>query len=329
MFLARAYGDGALGAPNATIQYPSLLDGIAFPPPWRVAGVHYAVGPDAAYSAAYLDPATISGTGITVNGTTKTITISAASAGNVTLTGYDFTDWNIYYTGTSTNRLTILHSKFLVGSKHNKPIFCDSTAGNLTIQYCDIDGNQDTAIGTIAVVTFPSGHGIFEYNRVRNATSDGVVFGAVLSFRGRYNLFDVMGFGASPHFDCFQLQNSPALHIEISFNTCYHTIAGTAFNSFARIASVSTGAISYVDIGFNVIIILGPGVSNAIQIRGGDVVGGLILGPNAHDNYILYTGADEASGPPIIIQADTSTITGDICVRNIDMATGETIVKNV
>src|SRR6476661_6921011 len=123
-----AIDDGSTNAPTGAPQLPNLLSAYAVRPAWQVAGVDYAVG----YSSgtALKAPATISMPGVSVNTTSKTITIAG---NNVTLDGYDFSGWHINNDGAN---MQITNSNFSLGS--DSSIWSRSSSSNLYIGYCVI-----------------------------------------------------------------------------------------------------------------------------------------------------------------------------------------------
>ena len=88
-------GDGGANAPTGAPQFPMLLSNYAVRPPWQIAGVDYAVGPNANYgtSTAWKIPNGVTGgntalpSGATLSGGNR-IQISSA---NVTMNGWDLT----------------------------------------------------------------------------------------------------------------------------------------------------------------------------------------------------------------------------------------------
>src|ERR1700722_12303698 len=68
------------------IQLPNLLSGYAVRPPWFVAGVDYAVGPQPGVTLK--DPTTINMAGLVLDSTHRWVMITG---NGVTLDGYDFT----------------------------------------------------------------------------------------------------------------------------------------------------------------------------------------------------------------------------------------------
>ena len=88
------WADGFASAPAGTSQYPTFFSGYSIRPPWRVAGVDYAVGPNPGVTLK--DPATATlPSGVTRDSTNHLFTVTGS---NVTLDGWDFSlegGWNV------------------------------------------------------------------------------------------------------------------------------------------------------------------------------------------------------------------------------------------
>src|SRR6267378_7025511 len=122
-----AINDGSANAPIGPAQHPNLLDGYAVRPTWEVAGVDYAVGPT---STPLKDPATISMAGVSINSSTRTISISGD---NVTLNGYDFSLHGGYQIAIDGANTTISNSNFAIGTNQGNYLISGSaSASNLT-----------------------------------------------------------------------------------------------------------------------------------------------------------------------------------------------------
>ena len=109
-----AYADGIVDAPIGSAQYSSLLDTYhssgssdgrdktnGYQPPWNVAGVDYAVGPNGKPSG---DPSTISMGEVSVDTSTNVISVTGDG---VTLDGYDFSLDGGYRISQSGDNLTV------------------------------------------------------------------------------------------------------------------------------------------------------------------------------------------------------------------------------
>src|SRR6266542_4367378 len=108
--MATTYDDGSANASAGTPQEPNLLAGYTVRPPWQVAGVDYAVGPQ---SAPTKDPATISMAGVSVDTSTRTVTITGS---NVTLDGYDFSLHGGYQLNVVGNNAVVQNCNFALGT---------------------------------------------------------------------------------------------------------------------------------------------------------------------------------------------------------------------
>jgi hypothetical protein len=112
------YDDGSGAAPSGLPLLPNLLLHYPARPPWKVAGVDYAVGVPA--GTKLLDPATIALGGVSVNTSNHTVTVAG---NNVKLSSYDFGrsgGWGIYVDAKAANTV-IQNCNFLA------TILCRST----------------------------------------------------------------------------------------------------------------------------------------------------------------------------------------------------------
>src|SRR6185369_3771094 len=105
-----AINDGSVLAPGGVPQHSMALNGYAVRPSWEVAGIDYAVGPRQVPTK---DPATISMSGVSVNTSTRTVSITGS---NVTLDGYDFSLHGGYQVWVGGANVTITNSTFALGS---------------------------------------------------------------------------------------------------------------------------------------------------------------------------------------------------------------------
>jgi hypothetical protein len=198
--------DGRANAPTGAPQYPTALNGYAVRPPWKVAGVDYRVGIN---TGVVLKPA-LTGTlpsGVSRNTTAHSFTITGS---NVVLDSWDFSQnggWNVGVTGANAR---ITNCKFMCGANANPPIDSSSSATNIYIGYCDINGNgQDVGMGGLIT---DLGHGFtVEYCWIRNSGSDMMQKhgqgGAIVI---RYNIVEQGGKLAGSHGDYTQILNGPS-----------------------------------------------------------------------------------------------------------------------
>ena len=163
--------DGSASAPSGTAPRPSLMDGYSLRPPWKVAGVDYAVGFPSGQSLKdpTTDSAITSNPSITVDvrGANRTIEVNG---NNVTFDGYDFTLHGGYTLSVATGNNTIVKNS-KVGT-----IISASGTSNLTVTECILDGTGTS--GQWPLVSHSgSGTLTLTYNWMRNYTAQAVAAG--------------------------------------------------------------------------------------------------------------------------------------------------------
>src|ERR1700730_6133037 len=162
-----AINDGSANASAGVAQLPGFLNSYgAKRPAWNVAGVDYNVGvPD---GLALKDPATISMAGVSVNTSSKIVTITG---NNVTLDGYDFSlsgGWGVSVQAANT---TIANSNFAIGSNNVAPIVSTAAASNMTVTHSTIDGNGQSP-GWGGLISYRGNGFTVEYSWLKNAGGD-------------------------------------------------------------------------------------------------------------------------------------------------------------
>lgn len=204
--------NGSAGSP----QHSNLLDSYgANRPAWDVAGVDYHVGvPE---GLALKNPATISMAGVTVNATTKIVTVTGS---NVTLDGYDFSlngGWQVSVQAANT---TITNSNFLIGSNNLAPIISTAAASNMTVSYCTIDGaGKDPGWG--GLISYRGNGFTVEDSWLKNAGGDMIQQidgGANSTVVIQNNLIENGGMASGAHGDYTQLAGGP-FNVSINYNT--------------------------------------------------------------------------------------------------------------
>ncbi|WP_425908292.1 hypothetical protein [Nitrobacter sp. TKz-YC02] len=207
--------DGSSSAPDCTVQHPALLKKYKIRPAWHVAGVDYCIG----YSASTVlkNPATISMAGVSVNTTTKIITVTG---NNVTLDGYDFSlngGWQVSVQAANT---TITNSNFLIGSNNLAPIISTAAASNMTVSYCTIDGaGKDPGWG--GLISYRGNGFTVEQSWLKNAGGDMIQQidgGANSTVVIQQNLIENGGLASGAHGDYTQLAGGP-FNVAINYNT--------------------------------------------------------------------------------------------------------------
>lgn len=271
--------DGSLNAPSGTPQFPTVLNGYAARPPWKVAGIDYRVG----INTGIVLTAPSANANLTVVGHNATV-----NAANVTIDSVDFTDFSVTV---QTANVTFTNCKFFV-SPGNPSGLTDYWIGlsgstNLTVQYCEFDFTNFSSNSRVGMINSISATTTVKYNYFKNAYSDTVnVAGGVVTIM--YNLFNqTQAFEAGAHADLFQM-NGSGCTLVAQFNGCVLNIPGSSINGAqAFYLANGTGWVGTQDCGWNTFT--GSGTPN------GDAVGGSYIGLfgagglapyNVHDNYI-------------------------------------------
>lgn len=292
--------DGRLNAPSGAAQHPAILNsyhssgfsnarytlggGGGRQPPWRVAGVDYAVGYPS--GTTLKNPSTISVSGVSV--TSSSVTITGA---NITLDGYDFSGRSVSIQGANAR---IINSR-IAGSGS---IFGNESASNMYVGYCVIDRQNSSA----EVLIGTNGHGItVEYCWLLNAGEDSIQFHSGLTgAQGgplvlRFNLFENGGqrWSEGAHGDFLQDLGGP-FTMSIMFNTTYQN-TGTTSGGFTQGLMMEPDgygpwppSITDGEYGYNTMIALGDFTQNFFI---GVTVSTIVNQVTAHDNFFDPTGA--------------------------------------
>ena len=293
-----SYVDGSAGAPAGTPQLPTLLNGYAARPPWKVAGVDYPVGVPSGTSLK--NPTTIAMPGVSVSGTSVNVTGS-----NVTLDGYDFSQYVVNIESGATNTV-IKNSLFNQSGSFEFGIHAMPGSSNLTLLNNTFSGG-----GGITVYDDGSGTFVGEYNYFINTAGDGVDFGTgALTGHASYNVFDNLGMSGG-HPDSLQFYNDPVTNFVISFNTIYQPNP-----SGMQGIQVSGGNVTNDTVENNVIVAKGPSptIDMSYSISVGVSSGYTLDGAIVSNNYIDTTGAYGPFYPP-----NGSNLT---YTDNVNLATG-------
>jgi hypothetical protein len=270
-------------------QLPTLLNGYAARPPWKVAGVDYAVGVPA--DIVLKDPATISMGGVTVDKATGLIRVTGS---NVTLNGYDFGlagGWGIYILSGAENTM-IENSTFAVGAHNYVPINAATGAGSLTIQNNTLNGGGGQT-GTVWALINYNGSGTFiaRYNNLLNAPEDAIDFGGKgpMTTIVEYNLFQNLGTSPGSHADSVQYTGVTASNSVLAFNTIYQPNPGGLEG--IQLAAQGGSTLTNTTIDNNVIVAKGPALTMSYSIAVLQSTGNTIDGVVVEDNYIDFSGA--------------------------------------
>jgi hypothetical protein len=293
--------DGAANAVAGTPQLPHLLDAYgANRPPWQVAGVDYAVGPQ--YTP-YKDPATISMAGVSVNSSSKLITVTGA---NVSLDGYDFSlggGWAVVTYGANTS---ITNSKFVMTTATN-PITAMSSASGLYVGYCSIDGGGKAGF---LINSFNPGATVIEYNWFKNPASDIVSWmmsnnSMSGSLKLKYNLIENATSTSGQHPDLLQTGAGIRTNVEVLFNTVFVNNPPQGTQGFI-VAQGGLGQTQNAEVAYNTAVSVGASLAQLTGFDPTEVTGPVTI----HDNYLVTS------------YFLTTTNSAGVKTGNINMGTG-------
>lgn len=308
------YEDGAGNAPPGAPQLPNLLKGYRHPPPWRVAGVDYAVGIPSGKSLK--DPTTIVMPGVSLDRLHHFVRVTG---NGVTLDGYDFSlhgGWGVYIDPGASGTL-ITNSKFMAGANNVIPIAAQAGAGSLTVQYCSFDGGGANSNSVWTLINYNgSGSFLAQYDLFENAPEDAIDFSAgTVSPTIQYNLFKNLGTEAGSHADPVQYVGGVVDNAVEQFNTIYQPqgLVPVGMQGL-QIAAQRNARITNTALRNNVIISTGPLLTMsyliAIVSDGTSSLDGAIVS----NNYLDTSGAYGAFYPPrgdhLIFTANWNMVTG-------------------
>jgi hypothetical protein len=233
------YKDGCSGASAGVPAFLSLLSGYTAPPPWNVAGVHYAVG--APSLIALKDPKTAAlPSGCSLNGTTVTC------SGTVTLDGYDFSLHNGTTLSITSGNVTVQNCLFIVGTNQGAlgKIVDVSGATNASFMHNEFDGANIAVTAQRGQTISVTNRGIitFKYNYFHNSGGDMIDFGDGPQVDiVQYNLFKDIGLNTA-HSDTLQWCGSVVSNSDLSFNTIVQTASGLSGMGLIEPNSECSGA---------------------------------------------------------------------------------------
>jgi hypothetical protein len=293
---------GATNAPAGAAQYSDLLTGYAVRPPWKVAGVDYAVGVPG--SIALKDPLAISIPKVSIDPTHHLIHVTGS---NTTLSGFDFSlhgGWGVYVQS-GVSGTVIENSNFKVGANNVVPISAESGAGSITIQGSTIDGGGVGVAGNpgaiYALIGFNgAGQLIVKYNWLKNAPQHIIEFkdGTLID---QYNLIQNVGYSDGAHVNDVQFNGSISEGSVIAFNTVYnpqpingYPIPGEGIQVEAQLGS----RITDTRVQNNTIIATGPAPTASYLIIVRQDAGNVINGVIVENNYLDASGAYGPFYPP-------------------------------
>jgi hypothetical protein len=307
----------------ATGQHPALLAGYAKRPPWKVAGVDYAVGVPP--GTALTDWQSLSGPGISVD-TSSAYPYGAPhvrvdNTSNVVIDSVDFSlHGGAFIMFVNSPNPTVIRSNFGGPNLSTVPagvIVADPASPNLTVTYSTIDGakNGGSGLGGAGfIVNQAGGTTTLEYNWLKNAPqhtleeAQQTALPLVLVYRN--NLVEQSGWAAGAHPNYLQFGNANVSSVDVSYNTFYNTpqvASGESLQFYGM-----GGYVHNVTWAYNVMIATGgiPGSARSSFIHaGGSQNSGV-----GHDNYVDTTAAWFLYYP--------GSMTGWTLTNNYNMVTG-------
>lgn len=308
------FADGYTGAPTAVIQYPNALAAYTYRPPWRVAGVQYAVGYPT--GTVLKDPNAAVISGVTVNTSNHSFTVTGAG---VTIDAYDFSlngGWQVIESGGASNT-TISNCHFKNGA-NNYPFINAAGSGDLTITNNWIDGNktaQSGIDGMVQIAKTGTGTWTIQYNLLDNAYNDVI---QIVSNSGtprvviQYNVFTPNGWEPSgaPHNDLVQVFGSSDFSVLIQYNTVIRDVQ-TNFGTqgFFTYDNAFPPTFRALDMSHNTMLFSAAGSPQVSYAFICDVSQLNCVG-TINDNYLDITGI--AFGVFSVVTGTTAAITGSI-----------------
>ena len=318
-------GDGSANAPTGAAQLPTLLSGYLARPSWYVAGVDYAVGYG---STSLTDWQSISISGVTVNKSTNTVTITG---NNVNLNGIDFSLHGGAQLIVNGSNDVVSNCNFLYGSTMASQGDYEIISGsgkNLTIEDCVLDGNAPTlgqaAANQSTLIVF-SGGLTLEYNWFKNFNQHVLEYNASTNTNliYEYNLIENGGSGSTgEHLNYLQCgMNNCTTTMTVEFNTTYQPTTPVSGGEGFQTGSFGVNAPTIATVAYNTMV-YGPGGEGRLHINyvtqypsaGGTQA-------QVYDNYIDHKGG-------IAFYADTEAGITDFYSNNVDMVTGKLIQPN-
>lgn len=315
------WADGSANAPSGPPQYPALLTGYATRPPWKCAGVDYAVGFQATPTK---DPRT-SPAGTSYNSSAKQLLITADS---VTLDGYDFTlDNGISIYCPSNNNLTIRNSIFGGTNYSGLPTaVIDFRGTGFSCTYCKINGSSTTSSTQSSLISVASsgnpGPVTIEYNWFLNYPQHVLeqTSGATL-LTYQFNLIDeyVAAFpgGSQSHCNWLQFEVGTITKSVVAFNTGkqINSQGAEGYQQYFNVSGTLTNAV----LSNNVNITTPPSGGMSNFYHGGPATAGV-----CSENYFVLTGSNGFGGHPNAFYGG-SFATGWTGAKNINMSTDAVI----
>jgi hypothetical protein len=227
-----------------------------FVPPWRVAGVDYAVGIPT--GTTLQDWQTISMSGVSISGNNLNIT-----GNNVTLNGIDFSlhggaNIIVYGSNDTIENSNLLYGAALASASDFTFVNAVSGSSNLTIKNCVVDGNG-SALGSAArgqstEISMSSGFTgtvTLEYDLFQNFAQHLIEFNANAALVDNYNVIYNGGSAVSgPHLNYLQFgNNGGAASADVEYNTTWQPTrpkaGGEGFQFYSNGSGSVAGTLAY------------------------------------------------------------------------------------
>lgn len=277
------YADGFAGAPEATIQHATLLNtygpggtnsrikGNGYQPPFNVPGVDYAVG---YASAPVTDWQSLSGTGITVNTGTGTVTYGATSACSVNAVDFSLHNGAVLIFSGCANP-TVTNSKFgCSGAPCTTNISIglidtlSNCSGTLTVTNAVIDGGG-AAPGSGEATLVSAGSAVsgvvLKYNWFKNYGQQVIEINQlVTTLTYTFNVMENGAQVAGSHLNWLQQQGG-ATAANVNFNLGYQQVQVSAGEGFQWYNGTSgKGAFTNPSNSYNTVVTSGANAMSSV-----------------------------------------------------------------
>jgi hypothetical protein len=313
-FVQQDISDTPTGAPQAA----PLLSGYAARPPWKVAGVDYAVGVPS--GTTLRDWETISQPGVSVDLAHNTVTITG---NNVTLNGIDFSlhgGAQLLIYGSSD---VVSNSNFVYGPSMESDISLIAGSGsNVTIKNNTLNGNgpalgSGTANQTSLISGQFTGTTTVEYNLMENFNQHALEMNGSGALNYQYNLIENGGSGATgQHLNYLQFGSGVFNSVTVGFNTTYQPTMSISGGEGFQLYNNGSGSVN-ATLACNTMI-YGPNGEGRVHVSSGQYSGTTTA--SIHDNYIA-----NLAGP--FFYPDPNAGAFDYYFNNVNMVTGRPIER--
>lgn len=315
--------DGSAGAPAGTPQLPALLNGYLARPPWKVAGVDYAVGIHSGVALKVPSASNIPA-GCDYRANEHAIYVQGK---NVVLSGYNLTGATVLVTDAATGTVTVTDCS--ATSSVNIRSTVGATA-KLSVTYCTFDGGgtaSDSNFQTIQVFCPLT----VRYCSIKN--SPAATFCQAPSTI-QYNLFSGFAWVTGAHANATYFGGGGAAtdSILLSYNTIWgggpRNAAGFPIGIGAGVAFFTDGGDYHNPVMSNNVVIsnLPGGASYLMGFYAN--VGNSVIGGVAKDNYLAAAGGFNGNGGTGAFGPFYLGSTGPVQATysgNIDMNTGKVV----